>query len=361
MLGELHLHPMCFAAWQVFRLVTAWAAQPQHNRFGFLEIEGVRALMIRIAGNDLAPADEPRVALLCVLSEMIAATADLQRLASACMVVTDWALTVSAVETALAYAGAAAEVSGNARFTWVAGMLHRENGRVLQSEGWFQKAHRLAMRSHDWDVRARSLMSSGRMLLTVGKYREAREYFERALLVAERFRLEDRRMEAHHHLFDAAVAMRDFTRVAKHSRIVASAYGPDHPRYPYFSHDLAVYWADRGDYERALGMLSPLLDRHFHEDASVRLLAFGSALRAAAGCGDRRLFDRLLPEFADLREPAGPSPLVAQALYTAGLGASMLRRWSDAEELLVPALEAAEHTGQEDTRSAAEKLLERLP
>ncbi len=360
MLGELHLHPLCFSAWQVFRLVTAWAAQPPHDRLAYLEIDGVRSLMIRIAGDDLAPADEPRAALLCVLSEMIAATPDLHRLAYACMVVTDWALTISAVETAIAYAGAAAKVSGNARFTWIAGMLYRENGRVLQSEGWFHEAHRLAMRSHDWDVRARSLMSCGQMLLTVGKYEEAREYFERALLVAERFRLDDRRTEAHHHLFNAAIAMKTYTRVAKHSQIVASAYGPDHPRRPYFTHDLAVYWADRGDYERALDMLRPLLDR-FHDDTPVRLLAVGSALRAAAGCADSRMFDRLLPSLADLREPAGSSPLVAQALYTAGLGASMLRRWSDAEELLVPALEAAKHTGQEDTRSAAEKLLERLP
>jgi len=361
MLGELHLHPMCFSAWQVFRLVTTWTAQAPHNRFGFLEIDGIRALMIRIDGNDLSPNEEPRPALLSILCEMIAATPDMQRLAYACLAVTDWALAVGAVETALAYARSAAALSGNARYAWIAGKLLRENGRVLQSEEWFHAAHRLAMRTHDWDVRAWSLLSLGHMLLTVGRYAAGREYFERALIVVERFKLEDRRLEAHHHLFDAALAMQDYTRVAKHGRVVADGYGLDHPRFPYFTHDLAVYWMERGDYERSRDCLSSLLDRYFHENAAERLLLTASTMRAAAGCGDHRAFDRLLPTLVELRGPAGSSPLVAQALQTAGLGSSMLRRWSEAEELLVSALEAAKQTGQEDTRSAAEKLLERLP
>ncbi len=352
-LRELVGDPLCAPVYQAIRLVTAWFLQPAQQRSDLLDLPAVEALLPRIAGEDPFRDGDPRGALVCILGEMTASEPDLRRIALSCLAVADWALSRSAVDTALSFARAAALIGATARYAWVTGRLHREHSRAQQAETWFQVAYVLAERERDWDLRARSLMSWGHVHLNVGRYRTARDLCERALSTARRFQLQDRTGEAHHYLFTIARAVSDHPGAAEHSAAAARAYGPDHPRLPYFAHDLACYWMDRGDYEHALEVLLALLEIPIDH----RLLAIGSALRAAGGSGRGAIYDRLVPALREEQSRECDSPLKAQALLMAARGAASLRRWAEATQLLTAAIEAARDTGQNDTRISAEDLL----
>ncbi|HEX6746879.1 MAG TPA: hypothetical protein VF092_06240 [Longimicrobium sp.] len=355
-LRELVDDPLCVAVYQAIRLVTSWFLQPPQQRSDLLDPLTVEALLPRIAGEDPFRDGDPRGALVCILGELTASEPDLRRIALSCLAVADWALSQSAIDTALSFARAAALIGASARYAWVTGRLHREHSRAQQAEIWFQVAYVLAERERDWDIRARSLTSWGHVHLNVGRYFTARDLFQRALSTAQRFQLGDREVEAHHYLFTVARAVSDHAGAMEHSAAAAREYGPDHPRLPYFAHDLACYWMDRGDYQHALEVLLALLDNHFADVPDERLLVRGSSLRAAGGCGRPDVFERLLPAVLD-HQRASDSPWVAQALFMAARGAASLKRWDVAETLLVSAIESARSTNQNDTRLSAEDLL----
>jgi tetratricopeptide (TPR) repeat protein len=359
-LREFPEQPVSVAIWRVLRLATLWAIEQPQRRSELLDLQSLESMLVELAANQPFTDDDPRGALACILGEMTSPIPDLRRAAYACLAVTDWALPHGAIETALSYGRAAALLGADARYAWVVGRLHREYSRVLQAEIWFKVAYALAARERDWEVRARSLMSWGHLHLNVGRYRNAKELFERALSTTKRFKLHDREAEAHHYLFTVARATSDHTTAAKHSAAAAATYGPDHPRLPHFAHDLACYWTDQGDHQHALEVLLALLDHHFLEVPAERLLVIGSALRAAGGCGENDAFDRMFESFLSLQGRAPASPLLAQALLLGARGAASLRRWSEAERLLVTAVEAARNTGQNDTRIGAEALLSQV-
>jgi len=274
--------------------------------------------------------------------------------------VADWALGIGAEDTALAFSRAAALVGQNARYAWLAGRIHREHNRALQAETWFQVAYTLAEREHDWEIRARALMSWGHVHLNVGRYTRARKLFERAVGIAHRFKLPDREGEAHHYLFVVARAVSDHASADLHGRMAARLYGPEHPTLPNFAHDLACYWMDAGDYPHALQVLLALLANRFTESSPAKLLVIGSALRAAGGCGQEAKFDELMVRFKALGADCPTSPLYPQALLLAGRGAALLQRREEAEDLVSAALGAARQTEQHDTVFGAEQLLVKI-
>jgi tetratricopeptide (TPR) repeat protein len=356
-LRELAGRPVGLGIWRAFRLLTLWMTEPPQGRPGLLDDAGVDAALVAAAGDLPFDPEDVRGALVFILGEITSVEPDLKRTARACLAVADWALADGAEETALAYARAAALVGANARYAWLAGRLHREHNRALQAEVWFQVAYSLADREHDWDIRARSLSSLGHLHLNAGNYPRARRLFQRALGIAVHYKLEQRTCEAHHYLFTVARAVSDHDSATKHSRAAALVYGPEHPRLPYFAHDLACYWMDRGDYHHALEVLVPLLREHFREMPAERLLATGSALRAAGGSGQASTFDDLLASFGSLRELSAGSPWYAQALHAAARGAAGLWRWALAEDFLLAAMQSAKETGQHDTEYVANELL----
>jgi tetratricopeptide (TPR) repeat protein len=358
MLRELAGEPICLGLWRAFRSVTLWAGQPPQFRRGILHGHALHATLVEAAGHEPLSTDDPRGALVLILGELAEPEPDVAQTAFACLVVADWALGRGAVETAMLFSRAAALVGGTARYAWLAGRLHREHSRMPQAEIWFQAAFSIAGREHDWDTKARALMSWGKVYFIRGRYGAAREHFERALAAARYYGLDDRIGEAHHDLFAVGIATGDDACAEEHSRAAVGAYGSAHPRLPYFAHDLACYWMDRGDCRHALELLVTLLEHHFQAEPASALLVCGSALRAAGGCGDAETFDRLLPRMMRLGEWSSASPRLAQAMLLAGRGAASLRRWVQADELLATAIETADERGQSDTRVLAEDLLQ---
>jgi hypothetical protein len=97
---------------------------------------------------------------LAVLARELAdpAGADRERVAWACLCVTEWALESGAVGPGLAFAEAAARAwPDQGRYAWAAGRLLRAHGREADAEGWLRRAAQLAERAGDWEGQARSL------------------------------------------------------------------------------------------------------------------------------------------------------------------------------------------------------------
>jgi len=357
-LRELGVGPSRFFIWHVLRLVELWMEHRLAAPRELFDREGVLKLLAEARSSGLE--DGLGDAVVSIVAELATGEPDRQRLFRASLVIADWAISSGAVATSLGFARAAALARGDSRMTWITGRVHRENGRVGESELWFREAFRLARRERDLEMQSASLLGLGQTLLTAGRYAEVRACFDRGLAIAERFRLSERTAQAHHHLFTLATATSDHASAARHARAVASAYGSDHPRQPYFEHDLASYWMDRGEHQRALATFLPLVERRFGDDPAVRLLATGSAACAAGGAGEHRTFDRLIPSLLDLGARVPRSPFRAQALVLAAHGAVSLRRWCDAEDFLVPATISARETEQEDTLASADALLARI-
>lgn len=82
-----------------------------------------------------------------------------ERVAWACLCVTEWALESGAVKAGLAFAEAAARAwPDQGRYAWAAGRLLRTHGREEEAETWLRRAAQLAGRAGDWEGQARSLL-----------------------------------------------------------------------------------------------------------------------------------------------------------------------------------------------------------
>lgn len=99
-----------------------------------------------------------RLPLAVLARELAEAAPQRERLAWACLCVTEWALEVGAVTLGLAFADAAARAwPEQARYAWTAGRLLRAHGRTEAGESWLRRAAQVAEESGDWEGQARSL------------------------------------------------------------------------------------------------------------------------------------------------------------------------------------------------------------
>lgn len=81
-----------------------------------------------------------------------------ERVAWACLCVTEWALERGAVAAGLAFAEAAAHAwPEQGRYAWTVGCLMRAHGREDAAESWLRRAAELAERAGDREGHARSL------------------------------------------------------------------------------------------------------------------------------------------------------------------------------------------------------------
>jgi hypothetical protein len=97
---------------------------------------------------------------LAVLARELAQPAGPQRerLAWACLCVTEWALEAGAVSTGLAYAEAAARAwPEQGRYAWTAGRLLHAYGWNAAGDEWLRQAARVTEKAGDWEGQARSL------------------------------------------------------------------------------------------------------------------------------------------------------------------------------------------------------------
>lgn len=343
---------------RVYRSVMLWAAEPPEKRTGGMFLgANMESLAIRIATASPALGEAISQPLILIACELAGDEPHVPTVARACLAVADWALGRRAITTALAFADAAASVHANARYALVAGRLHRHHGTQQRAELWLRRASVLATRVGDWQTKVKAVLSLGSACLATGRYGPAGDHYRQALKFAVRHRLREQVGEAWHDLFILAIATNDRKAADAALREAVRHYGPRHHRLPAFAHDLALYWLERGDFENARTVLLALLERHWRDDPTVRMVVCGTALRALGGCAQADEFDRIYGEFWGLVDKAGETYLLAPALLSAARGAIGLRRWKLAESLLSSASEEARRTGLHDTLLQVEQTL----
>lgn len=127
--GAAGVDPGAMAEWERELLLGSWDP-------------GAR-LPLAVLARELAEADGPEP----------------ERVAWACLCVTEWALESGAVAAGLAFAEAAARAwPDQGRYAWAAGRLLRAHGREEEAETWLRRAAQLAGRAGDWEGQARSLV-----------------------------------------------------------------------------------------------------------------------------------------------------------------------------------------------------------
>jgi tetratricopeptide (TPR) repeat protein len=346
---------------RAYRSVMLWAASLPERRTGGMFVAGGMATFAgKIAADVQGSEDVPREPLILIACELAREEPDVPHLARACLAIADWALARGSPATASAFADAAAAVHPNARHALVSGRLHRERGQAREARQWLHRASILASRDRDREARSKALLSSGTLHLVAGRYEHAELYFRQARAFAARHRLREQIGEASHDLFTVAIATKNRKAADAALADAVRHYGSGHHRLPALGHDVAAYWMELNDFESARSALLALLDRHFFEEPPVRLLAFGTTLRALGGCDRAEEFDTVYGEFQRLANTAGRTPRLAQALLAAANGAISLREWGTAESLLSAAAEEAIETGQQDTMLYVKRMMPRV-
>lgn len=343
--------------WDVLRAVLLFAAGAGER--AWWSAEQMRSWEEAILA-DAALAEAARAPLSAIIGELAdPRECDVARLSWACLCLCDWAVERGATETALAWAEAAALAwPANARLAWIAGKMFRTHSRFTEAKQWLRRAARLAVWSKDWEVQARALIALGNLTVQRGSYPRARRLYSRALRIASRHHLREQRAMALHDLFVIAYETGRHDEAEEFCRRAFQAYGPEHPLLQRLAHDVAFYWAERGDFSRAATLTRHLLPGFDVPSVYLRVLA--TYLRSAGGSGQRAEFEAFWPKLEQILTRLESEVTLASSLLDIGYGASSLEENALAEDLFRRAFEVAERRGEADVLIRAESALQRL-
>lgn len=302
------------------RLVLAWAAGPEVSGavFDAEDLEGWESQVLQSSGID-----EALWAPVAVIAGEVArpAEVDPERLAHACLAVTDWALGCRAEGTALAFAGAAAAVwPTNARIAWIVGRIHRDRGHFGPAETWLRRASRIAVQGGDWELHAQATISLGNLKVHLGELSAGKELLLAAARVARRRGLRERHAMVLHDLFVVCTYAGQFDQADAHAQQAFEAYGPDHPNAVHLPFDVSHLCARQGQFTRALQVLEPLRERFADPERRLRVVA--SIARAAGEAADAGAFQSAWLESWALMESPGVESVRPAAALELGLGAA---------------------------------------
>jgi tetratricopeptide (TPR) repeat protein len=342
-----------FSVWQVLRTLALWTAEPERRRGELFDRDYMESWERTLLTGPLEP--EVRFPLAVVVGELAASPAGEGRLSWACVCVADWALGRGAVRAGLAFAEAAALASPlQPRYAWLVGRLMRTHGDPRTAERWLRRAHRLAVTQRDWETQARALTALGNLSLQAGRYPDARALHGRALRVSRRWRLREQEGMALHDLFVIATDEGNRAEAERHARGAVEAYRSSPHRMLRLTHDVAYSWMYQGYCGRAVRVFSALRPHFSHPDEAVRVVA--NLARAAAGSGDRGLYEQNLSEARSLIPLLDSAEALAPALLELAYGAVALEDWTRALELSGEALAAARARGEANVLLRAEAL-----
>lgn len=362
MAGAVILHevPEDFALHvsRAVELVHAWAAGPDVSgaRFDAEDLGRWEADVLCATGID-----EALWAPVSVIAGELARPdeVDPQRLAHACLAVTDWALGREANGTAIMFVEAAAAVwPSNARIAWIAGRIYRDRRQFSRAESWLRHASRVAVQAGDWELHAQAINSMGNLKVHLGDLAGARELLLAAARLARRKRLRERHAMILHDLFVVSVYAGRFDEADTHAQQAFAAYGPDHPNAINLAFDVSHHCTQQGQFARALQVLEPLRSRFTDPDRRLRVLA--SIARAAGEAGDAGAFQESWRHAWSLMDHRDVEHLRPAAALELGLGALGLGIRDQAEAALSIARDGARLAREGDTLSKAEAALQVL-
>jgi tetratricopeptide (TPR) repeat protein len=307
---------------------------------------------------DAAGVDEALRAPLGVVAQMMddAQAARRPRVASACLAVARWAQG-HAPATRLAFTQAAALARpADAALALATARLARDHADAARAETWFRRAVKLA-RGRDWEVYVRAFLGLGVMYQRSGNFPAAGAVVRRALRSARRRRQPDLVGDAHHELFLIATDAGQLHGAHVHAQAALRAYGPRHPRVPYVAHDVGMFWAQHGRFDLALRTFRQVLP--CFADALSRTRVLANTARAAAGTGDRAVYEECRARVLDvLAADPGAAHIAAEMRMLVARADNLAGRWDRAEATAREAVQLAAARGELHTRMMAEDELE---
>ena len=341
-------------ALKLLRTVLAWSRDPLETAEA-LDASALR----RLEQQALArfSADAPCAPLAVLAAQMTCPLeAEPGEVAKACMGVADWALSVSAGRTALAFAEAAALAwPRNARYAWLAGRLQRTHGQVRNAERWLRRAHRVAVWTDDFEGQARALIGLGNLFVERGNFLIARRVQGKALVLSRRRGFREYQAMALHDLFVISMELGAHVEADEYARRALDAYVPTPRRMAILAHDCAYHWLKQSLYHRALPVYRALLP-HFDEPTD-RLRVLANTAHAAAGCGEFDLFASCWDAAWQLTECEKHIPTLASALLAMASGAALAGDAGNASLAAGRALACAQSYGDASVAFLSEKLL----
>jgi tetratricopeptide (TPR) repeat protein len=259
------------------------------------------------------------------------ATANPEIVTLVCMDLARWAREAGAWGTAIAFAQAAALASPEEpAAAYTVGSFAMEWGRYPRAETWLRRSVGLARRARDWESYSRAYVEMGDLYARREVPETARRYYTQAMRSARRHGLLAVRGTALHGLFLLALEAGELEEAERLSRGAMRAYGRGHPRLASLLHDVASLWVARESYGRAIPMLQRLLPGR--TEPAERALTLAVLARAAAGTGERRLYEEAWTTAWALIERGGEAAADPRPLLELARAAVRFRDWTRMEQ-----------------------------
>jgi tetratricopeptide (TPR) repeat protein len=316
--------------WNSLRDVTLWSSIDPERREGLFTTEAAEKRMELLPS---CPGDPTLAVSLTTLVALVSnpGDADPEIVSLVCLQVSRWALDQGAHGTALAYAQAAAlsspEEAGPAQ---TVGALALDWGRGARAETWLRRCIGLARRGRDWPSYAQAYVDLGNLYARRDSPALARRFFTQAMRASRRHGLLTIRGAALHGLFLLAMEGGDLDDAERYAKASMRAYGRGHVRLPGLLHDIAYLWVTRENYPRAIPMLQKQLVTR--TEPAERALTLSILARAAAGTGERRLYEEAWSSAWSLINRPGAREDHGRILLELARAAGRLRDWIRMEQ-----------------------------
>jgi tetratricopeptide (TPR) repeat protein len=350
---EEHKGDVGLLLWNSLRDVTLWSSVEPDRREGLFTTEGANKRLGQLQGAGVDPTLEVSLTTLAAVVGS-PGTASPEIVTLVCMEISRWAQGNGAFGTALAFAQAAALASPEeAAPAYTVGSLALRWGRHARAETWLRRSIGLARRGKDWQSYAQAYVDMGVLYARRDMHGTARRYYTQAMRAGRRHGLLAVRGAALHGLFLLAMEAGELDDGERYARAAMRAYGRGHPRLAELLHDVAYLWVTRESFGRAIPMLQKLLVAR--TGPGERALTLAILARAAAGTGERRLYEEAWSNAWSLINRPGAREDHTRTLLELARAAARLKDWIRMEQ--ATRLHATQSPRHAD-RKASEQLAE---
>jgi tetratricopeptide (TPR) repeat protein len=350
--------PLGVLLFQLARDVYVWSATPPEDRAGLFVPRADEALASLLRAADPDPQLETALLALVRMTGAPESNRD-EQVSIACQHVAHWADLNGHLETAIAFAqGAAVVMPAEAALSYAVGRLARRRAEYARAETWYRRAIALGRQSGDWATYSMAFGGLGNLYLQRGKLAAARRFHLRALRAARRHSMRGLHGSALHDLAVLAAQTGQPQEAERLAREAFEMYGPEHPRLVFLAADVAYFWIEHGRFRAALTLFQALV--HHLQRREDRVMAQANLVRAAAGAGDRRLFEQTWDEVWERMSRTQSLENAATVMLELAHGAAMLGEHDRAERAAGRAAEVARERGEARVLLTAEAVLDQV-
>jgi tetratricopeptide (TPR) repeat protein len=273
--------------WGTARDVALWGASPPGQRGKLFADGSGDGRLAGLVATEIPPAISASVDTIHGMLTL-GARADASILCICCLEVAAWAQSGGLPETAITFAQAGAVAApefGEAALH--TGLYALRAGQVARAGTWLRRAVSVSRRERNRPAYASALVELGALYEGGGSAEQAERFFRLGYRAGKRYASRSARMRATHGLFRLARARGDAASAAQFAIAAQSVYDPDAGGGPALLFDLARFWTDEGQPDRARSALRRLAPSRGLLAPAEQLAAAALAARAFAVPGGR--------------------------------------------------------------------------